>query len=84
MLVLIGTAPEGKKGLPGSPVGMREGAQGWRELLADKTRPGRRARAGGRRLDARLLDGARCSNNTIGCCIGRTLLPADRRNRARL
>jgi putative transposase len=35
MLVLIGATPEGKKELLGFQVGMREGAQSWRELLVD-------------------------------------------------
>jgi putative transposase len=35
MLVLIGATPEGKKELLGFPVGMRESAQSWRELLVD-------------------------------------------------
>ena len=33
MLVLIGATPEGKKELVGFQVGVRESAQGWRELL---------------------------------------------------
>jgi transposase-like protein len=35
MLVLIGATPEGKKELVGFRVGVREGVQSWRELLAD-------------------------------------------------
>jgi putative transposase len=35
MLVLIGATPEGKKELVGFQVGVREGAQSWRELLVD-------------------------------------------------
>jgi putative transposase len=35
MLVLIGATPEGKKELLGFPVGVRESAQSWRELLVD-------------------------------------------------
>ena len=35
MLVLIGATPEGKKELLGFPVGIRESAQSWRELLVD-------------------------------------------------
>jgi len=35
MLVLIGATPEGKKELLGFQVGVRESAQGWRELLVD-------------------------------------------------
>ena len=35
MLVLIGATPEGKKELVGFPVGLRESAQSWRELLVD-------------------------------------------------
>jgi hypothetical protein len=35
MLMLIGATPEGRKELLGFPVGMRESAQSWRELLVD-------------------------------------------------
>jgi putative transposase len=35
MLVLIGATPEGRKELIGFQVGLRESAQGWRELLID-------------------------------------------------
>ena len=35
MLVLIGATPEGRKELLGFPVGVRESAQCWRELLVD-------------------------------------------------
>ena len=35
MLVLIGATPEGKKELVGFQTGVRENAQGWRELLID-------------------------------------------------
>lgn len=35
MLVLIGATPEGRKELIGFQVGVREGAQSWRELLID-------------------------------------------------
>jgi transposase-like protein len=35
MLVIIGATPEGKKELIGFQVGVRESAQGWRELLVD-------------------------------------------------
>jgi putative transposase len=35
MLVLIGATPEGRKDLLGFQVGVREGAQSWRELLVD-------------------------------------------------
>ena len=35
MLVLIGATPEGKKELIGFPVGVRESARSWRELLVE-------------------------------------------------
>jgi putative transposase len=35
VLVLVGATPEGKKELLGFQVGVREGAQSWRELLVD-------------------------------------------------
>jgi len=35
MLVIIGATPEGRKELLGFQVGVREGAQSWRELLVD-------------------------------------------------
>ena len=35
MLVHIGATPEGRKGLVGFQVGVRESAQSWRELLVD-------------------------------------------------
>jgi len=35
MLVIIGATPEGKKELIGFPVGLRESAQSWHELLTD-------------------------------------------------
>ena len=35
MLVVIGATPEGKKELLGFPVGVRESAQSWRELLVE-------------------------------------------------
>ena len=35
MLVIVGATPEGKKELVGFPVGVRESAQSWRELLVD-------------------------------------------------
>ena len=40
MLVLIGATPEFKKELIGFPVGIRESAQSWRELLIDVKRRG--------------------------------------------
>ena len=60
MLVLIGATPEGKKELVGFQVGVREGAQSWRELLdrGEAARTRDRARDRGRRRRARLLEGA--------------------------
>ncbi len=40
MLVLIGATPEGRKELVGFQIGVREGAQSWRELLVDVKRRG--------------------------------------------
>jgi len=40
MLVLIGATPEGRKELVGFQVGVRESAQGWRELLVEVKRRG--------------------------------------------
>ena len=40
MLVLIGATPEGRKGLVGFQVGVRESAQSWRDLLVEVKRRG--------------------------------------------